>query len=145
MEFLKGYAITILAVVLFSALCEMFLPEGRMKKYSASLIGLAVAAAILSPISRITGTEIRVEDFLPEYNIAADENKYQTELAREYEKRITERIYEEAEGGITCSVLVDPESMEIKKIYIKGSPDGRLISFIVNELGVLENDIEINQ
>lgn len=144
MELLRTYIINMLAVILFSALCEMFLPEGNMKKYASSLIGLAVMAALISPLAAFTGADINLDDYIPaSAAVNQDDSAYRKRVSDEYRSRVCRLIESKSDNGVRAEVDIGDDGVSIKRVYLYGRPGAGLIAFIINELGVLRNDIEI--
>lgn len=147
MEFLKEYIINILAVVLISSLCETFLPEGNMKKYSASIIGLAVIAVLILPITSIDEIQLNMGYSVPnKVTASVDDSEYNKEVLKEYSEKVEKHIEEKGGGKVKAFVIASSKDIgKIDKVKLVGNSDTALISYIINDLGVSRYDIEIRK
>ncbi len=128
----------ILGMALLSALANLLLPAGNMRRFAAPVIGLGITAAILLPaVSLFSGTR---DALLPAIEMAADDVTYQNAVLDAYREKIEKSIMEK--GDVTAHVTVG-ENYEIEKIVLSGSPDGNVMLFIQKDLGVARHAVEI--
>ncbi len=57
MEFLSGYLLSVVGVVLLIVLIDLILPEGKISKYIKSIVSIVVVAVIVSPVAKLVNTD----------------------------------------------------------------------------------------
>lgn len=102
-DWINSWAQGIIIAVIISTIIEMILPEGKIKKYVQTIIGVYIVFIIVSPIiTKITGKEISLKNYvIPENNInyetidtnAYIENTYIESIKKEIMKTIEEAGY----------------------------------------------------
>lgn len=60
-EGLKNWISSIIVMILFVTLVEILIPEGRMRKYVGFITGILVIIAIVAPVMKIIGGEVRFD------------------------------------------------------------------------------------
>ncbi len=131
---MKQYIITFIAAAIIAAVSESVLPEGGIKKYASSIIGIILTGMLVIPLS---GADI--ESIIPQNHIDFEEEA-QSKIIEEAEKTAEARI-EEIEG-IKADVTILPSgSIQSVTLYGKGGND--TVKFITKELGVSRYDIKI--
>lgn len=67
MEQLSSWVKNLIFIILFAALLEMFLPEGRMRKYVKVVIGFFVLSIFIMPLTTVLrGEGLTIYPFLPD-------------------------------------------------------------------------------
>ena len=113
-NWISSWAQGIVIAVIISTIIEMILPNGNIKKYVKTVIGVYIVFAIISPIiSKITGKEISLKTFeIPEESSkvtsAIDTNAY---IENTYINKIKEDIIKniEEKGYKVSSIKIDIE------------------------------------
>ncbi len=131
---MKQYIITFLAAALSAALCEAILPEGSIKKYAASIIGIILTGMLIIPLF---GTDI--EEIIPKFYVDF-EQEAQEKILAEAEKTAESRI--STIEGIKSKVSIAPDG-RIEKVILYGKSGNDTVKFITQELGVSRYDIKI--
>lgn len=106
MEQLSSWVKNLIFIILFAALLEMFLPEGRMRKYVKVVIGFFVLSIFILPLTTVLrGEVLTIYPFLPD-NLDLNQweeiktkgevvEKANRELIKDYySQRIKDRIQE---------------------------------------------------
>ena len=112
LSFINSWVKGIIIAVIISTIIEMILPEGNIKKYVKTVIGVFIVFVIISPIvTKITGREIKLDTFeLPEgkqYEVATiDTNAY---IENTYTNNIKQDIIDN----------LKKQGYEVKKAEIK--------------------------
>ncbi|HHY37910.1 MAG TPA: stage III sporulation protein AF [Clostridia bacterium] len=99
MDWAKDWVRTISAVLFFSVVAEMLMPEGDMKKYAKLVLGVFVVIAIIDPVVRLAGGRLLLP--LPAAPLGGPLEDYGWRVqAGEYEKQSTELISRVVEEGL---------------------------------------------
>ena len=99
-NFINSWIKGIIIAVIISTIIEMILPEGNIKKYVRTVIGVYIVFAIISPImTKITGKEFKLKSYeLPstqaKQTTAIDTNEY---IEKTYIEKIKQDIKENIE------------------------------------------------
>lgn len=146
-NFINSWAKGIIVAVIISTIVEMIIPNGNIKKYIKTVIGVYMVFTIISPIvSKITGKEIKLSNYINsvmgEYDIRSstvslDTDKYIKETYKEnLEKEIKEQIKEKG-------YEIDKIKLEIEE---SGEEYGKInrISLVLNKKDTNVETIEIS-
>ncbi len=131
---MKGYLLKILGVFIMLAVAEVMLPGGNMKKYAKVLLSILVCHALLTPIGVLPEFDIEEEK-----EIAKIDDTFESEVLAEYKKRIEENIFENC--AAEAEVILDTDG-NIEKVILWSDAAK---SYVTEQLGVLESDIEIRK
>ena len=116
-EFINSWVQGITIAVIISTIIEMILPNGNIKKYVRTVIGVYIVFIIVSPIiTKITGKEIKLESFeMPKIekqaSITIDTNAY---IENMYINKIKEDIIEniETKGYKVSNITIEIDKTE---------------------------------
>ena len=68
MEYIKGFIITLITMIVFMTAIEIIAPENTMKKYVKYVLGLMLVALLISPIIKfVTGGEKVLSSIVDNY------------------------------------------------------------------------------
>lgn len=134
---MKEYLVHVMGVVILVCIGEMFLPEGNLKKYSGVIFGLLLCAAMLSPLS----AELDIELF-PQIQSEEAADTFESEVQSEYTARLEGMI--EEKSGVRARITL-AENFSLLGVELFGTPSGEGMNFIINELGVSRDEIEIRE
>lgn len=71
-SWIKDWSQGVIVAVILATILEMLLPDNKNKKYITSIIGIFILFSIISPIiSRVTGKDIKLEDYIDTKNITS--------------------------------------------------------------------------
>lgn len=123
MEFLSGYLLSIVGVVLLTVLIDLILPDGKMAKYVKSVMAIVVVAVIISPIAKLTTTDFDFGKLFSTTTYQVDQvildnitNLSVAEYERDLEKNLASLGYED----VHISLIVENKdgTQIIKYIYV---------------------------
>ena len=100
-EAFTSYIKTITALTLFSALAELFMPEGNFRKYLEMVLGIMVLAAVVQPLFRLGESEIPI--FPAEISVQSHLQK-EKNYAKMQEKWVRDAYTKEMEEGILADL-----------------------------------------
>lgn len=132
----------ILALSLFTAICDFFLPEGNVRKFAAPLLTLSVTAAILLPLPSLFSGSTDLSALLPEIEAAAASEGFTDAVKEAYKARIGEEIA--ARGG-TLSEMEVAEDFTISRMVLTGEESLAAMHYIFTELEVARDRVEIRK
>ncbi len=94
MEFLSGYLLSIVGVVVLIVLIDLILPDGKISKYIKSIVSVVVVAVIVSPVAKLIKSDF---DFRSIF-----EEKYQvdTEFLSEIDSQNSETFSRDLESKL---------------------------------------------
>ncbi len=137
---MKAYILRVLAVSMLTALCNLFLPDGQVRRFAAPMLGLAVTASILVPAAALFKADIAADALLPAAEIVPDTETYVRRVEEEYTKRIADEIA--ARGDVTASVSLR-EDFTVSRIVLTGDVNTAVMQYITMELEVPRSHVEI--
>lgn len=138
---MKAYLLRILAISLLLAICDFFLPRGKVRRFASPLLGLFITAAVLLPaVSLFRGSAENLEDLLPQTETVLESDTFSKNVEAEYIKRIEAEI--EAFGGADATVTLG-ENYTISHILLTGNPSTQMMFYITTKLEVPRNHVEI--
>ena len=121
MEFLKSWTSAIAGTIIFTALCEMIVPDGNMKKYVRMCLGMLVMITLIKPLSNINLSSYAENLFDYDKTLAYSQQKNYTEEERTiikelYQEKLEGKIKETLENKINAEITarVDAETEDEK-------------------------------
>jgi stage III sporulation protein AF len=139
-EFLKGWVLNIITLVMFIVLLEILLPSGKLKKIINLVSGFILIVAIVKPFgsffnSKITLNEFQIinSNFIDkkelEYSSRIIEEKQKQQVTEIYRKKLINSIEERLKNvkkitDVEADIVIDENYMsenfgEIKKVFVK--------------------------
>lgn len=143
---IKTYIMTIVAVVLLSAIAEALMPETEMKKYISLVVGLVVLFAIAKPIISIPEISvsdmfIRLDDDVSQSSIkiskSIEEAQYKvvdTNFASSLSENISDSIHSAC--GIKCDVEVVIKNGIVENIKLNTNQNDTIKQFVKTTYGL---------
>ena len=139
---MRAYLLRILGVSLLASLCDYFLPDGAMRKFTSPIISLFVSAAILLPPIALLKNAPSGEDFLPVIENTLSTESYAESVATEYKKKITAEI---AARGAACTEILLNDDFTVSHITLTGNVPPSAMHYIITELEVSRHHVEIRK
>jgi len=136
----REYILRVLSVSLFTSLCDFFLPDGKVRRFAAPMLGLAVTASILLPAISLFGDAQNADALLPVAESVVDGDVYTQGVEEAYKERIRAEI--EARGG-TVTEIVLGENFSVSRIVLTGAVPTSAMLYITAELEVPRSHVEI--
>lgn len=155
-EFLKGWTLNIVTLVIFIVLLEILIPSGRMKKYINLISGFIIMIALITPVLKLIQKDddlkafelfetvnIGKMDIDTKSNVLSDSQSKQ--VVEVYRQKIIAQLESYAEQNddiesVNADVIIDedPNSQkygEIKRVYMNlvmkdKNEDARAVSII---------------
>lgn len=118
---MKSYISTIIYICVFSIILELILPNSKLKKYIATLIGLLIIITLITPVFDFLKNNNITEVISNTLNKVADNNleqKYKYDFSNLQNKMILNRTKESIEEDILKS-CIQKFDKKIKKVNIK--------------------------
>lgn len=137
---MRAYILRVLAISLFASLCDFFLPDGKVRRFAAPVLGLAVTASILLPAVSLFGETQDADALLPAAESVLEGDVYARSVEEEYKKRIAAEI--EARGATVAEIALD-ESFSVSRIVLSGDVSTAAMLYITAELEVPRGHVEI--
>ncbi len=137
---MRGYILRVLSVSLFTSLCNFFLPDGKVRRFAAPVLGLAVTASILLPAVSLFGDTPDADALLPVAESVLEGDIYTRSVEEAYKERIGAEI--KARGG-TVEEIELGENFSISRIVLTGKVPASAMLYITAELEVPRNHVEI--
>lgn len=158
MEFLKGWTSAIAGTIIFTALCEIIVPDGNMKKYVRMCLGMLVMITLIKPLSNINLNSFTENLFDYDKTLAYSQQKNYTKEERElikelYQGKIEGKIKETLEKKINAEITarVDAETKaeenfgEILSLYIIVSQKDGFWDYADEIKKILKEDFGISE
>ena len=125
MGYIKSYFLNIIAVILFTVLVEILMPNNSFRGYIKLVLGLLVVLTVIKPITNIAGFDL--ETYIPEetYTVSSsDIHDVQNEqinnvFLEQLENHIMADVKNEFNAEI--SVHIDGDINEVRKIVVSGN------------------------
>lgn len=142
---MKEYMTSLGTVLMMTALSNMLIPNGNIKKFVSMAMGFILISAALSFLPA------KKEDFrfsfdsfeLSESDFARAEAVYRAEIIKEHKKNLENKIESYMKHGSKAYVEVT-ESGEITRVTLSLRGDeSRAVRFITEELGVSRERIKL--
>ncbi|HHW31750.1 MAG TPA: stage III sporulation protein AF [Clostridiaceae bacterium] len=139
-EFLKGWVLNIITLVMFLVLLEILIPSGKLKKFINLVSGFILIIVLIEPFAGNALDSRKLEDFQIinskvinekelEYNSKIMEEEQMKQVSEVYKKKLTDNIVQRLEkvdgiSNIEAEILIDEDYTsntfgEIKKVFIK--------------------------
>lgn len=141
MGYIKSYFLNIIAVILFTVLVEILMPNNSFRGYIKLVLGLLVVLAVIKPITNITGLDI--ETYIPEeaYTVSSSDvdevqnDQINSVFLEQLENHIVADVKNKFNTEI--SVCIDGDVNELRKIIVSGnSVSNEIILHISKTYGV---------
>lgn len=138
-EFLKGWVVNIVTLVMFIVLAEILVPSGKIKKFVDLVSGFILIIAIVNPVIGLLHRNVDLKEFqiadgnfIDKKEIEANsrflKEQHMKQIAELYRQKLIRRLEESArdmEGivDVKADVLIDedyksPNFGEIKRVYL---------------------------
>lgn len=137
---MRDYILRVLGISFFTVLCHFFLPDGKVRRFAAPVLGLAVTASILFPAASLFREPTAADGLLPAVESVLDTESYIRSVEEEYKKRIAAEIA--ARGGVTAEITLG-DDFSIEKIALSGDANTAVMLYITTELEVPRSHVEI--
>ncbi len=137
---MKAYILRVLGISLFTALAGFFMPDGRVRRFAAPVLGLAVTASVLVPAVSLFRADIAADSLLPAAESVLDGDVYAQSVEEEYKKRIAAEIA--ARGNVTATITIG-ENYIVDHILLEGEVSNAVMHYITMELEVPRSRVEI--
>lgn len=137
---MRAYILRVLGVSLFTTLCHLFLPDGKVRRFAAPVMGLAVTAAILVPAVGFLQKDMTADSLLPRVETVLESDTYVRAVEEEYKKRIAAEIM--ARGDVQATVFLG-DGYKVERILLEGDVTSAVMQYITTELEVGRSRVEI--
>lgn len=117
MEFLQGWIISLVSIVILSVLIDVILPNGSIRKYTRFIIGILVIFVILSPVVRLLNKGFSLDKVIEGnlYKLNIDEFQYKaSNMEGLYQKSILDLYKTKLETEIKRQVVVQTGIQNLK-------------------------------
>lgn len=117
MEFLQGWIISLVSIVILSVLIDVILPNGNIRKYTRFIIGILVIFVILSPVVRLLNKGFSLDKVIEGnlYKLNIDEFQYKaSNMEGLYQKSILDLYKRKLETEIKRQVVVQTGIQNLK-------------------------------
>ena len=129
MEYIKGFIITLITMIVFMTAIEIIAPENTMKKYVKYVLGLILVALLISPIIKfVTGGEKVLSSIVDDYTKEVQTNSNSKYLKKDvvsysFDKnceKILENKYQKFEFicNSECDIKYTTMDLYVKKLDI---------------------------
>ena len=158
MDFFRVWTSAVSGTIIFTALCEIIVPDGNIKKYVRLILGMIVTVTLIKPLGSMnivkTTEEIlnynKALAYSQQENYTEDEKKKITQL---YQRKLEEKITESLESKINASISIDVDTEselkekfgEIKEIYVEVSQDNGFKDYQDEIMEILRKDYGISE
>ncbi len=139
---MRTYLVRILALSLFTSICDFFLPEGNIRKFASPILSLSVTAAILLPLPSLFSASPSLSSLLPEIESAVAQDGFTNAVEEAYKARIGKEIA--ARGGTLSEIELD-SSFAIRRLVLTGEESLSAMHYIFTELEVPRERVEIRK
>ncbi len=138
-DFIKQWAINIVALVLFIVVIEMLLPKGKMKKYAGIATGTIMIITIVNPLLELSGKDFdfvgaqtagsnMVSRIEIENNSRLMEREQMEQIVQVYRANIIEQIEHNAQGvegvrNVKADIIINEDTQSedfgvIRRAYL---------------------------
>lgn len=123
MEFLSGYLLSIVGVVMLTVLIDLILPDGKINKYIKSIVAIMVVAVIISPVAKLIKADFDFSKIFASSNYQIDEailDSITSKNIENYERELETRLKDFGFEGVNVSIVTEDTSGQkiIKYIYV---------------------------
>lgn len=142
---MKDYMTSLGVVLMLSALSNMLIPEGSIKKYASLAMGFMLITAALSFIPTGSQMPVFTEDTfaISEEEIAASEAQYRAEVLKRHRENLEKTIEEKLKYGGRANVEVSPEGEVISVALTVFGDESGAVAYIVENLGISRERISL--
>lgn len=124
---LSGYALSVFTIIIISAIADMLLPEGKLRKTAKTVFSLIITLTLISPIIKLVKGDVNIG--LPEYEQIQIDSAfvdYVNYISKtDYEKLIFDTLeFNNIENVKSVACDIDDKSKLIKIIEIIYDKDG---------------------
>lgn len=139
---MREYIISLGSVMTLSALAQMLMPEGSIKKFASLAIGFMIVATVLSPIPfNVRNFNFKSES--TEIDFSSAEATYRAEVIMRHRENLSEKINAQMVHGSKAFVETDNDG-NITSVTIRMRGDeSKAVLYITNELKVSRERIKI--
>ena len=126
-----SYALSVFAVIVISAIADMMLPQGKIKKTAKAVFSLIITFTLLSPAIRLIKGDINVDEIVVcDMNVDEDFITYTLDIAKKsYEINVFELLKTRGYDNVTevdCEVDESGKKVKnVKIIYDKNGINGK--------------------
>ena len=139
---MRDYIISLGVVMTLSALAQILMPEGSIKKFASLAIGFMIVATVLSPIPfNIKDLNFKSENTKLDFSSA--EATYRAEVIMRHKENLNEKINAQMVHGSKAFVETDNDgNITSVTIRLRGD-ESKAVLYITNELKVSRERIKI--
>ncbi len=99
MEWVREWVLQMVGVIVLSAICDIIMVNGEMKKYVKPILGFVLVFVIIRPISALSTDKIRIDVLQDSIGKTIEitqelDEKQKTDIVKIYEERLEEKIRE---------------------------------------------------
>lgn len=137
---IKEFILSIISIAFLSTVCEMIIPEGKMKSYYKLVFGFILMCVLIKPVGNINNfpeIDFSSESVITEEELKAASNAY---ILKIHEENIKSRICELCGDDIEIFIELFSDG-NIRSVTIRGEVPSTTIEFLKTELGC--NDIKV--
>jgi len=139
---MREYIISLGCVMTISALAQMLMPEGSIKKFASLAMGFMIVATVLSPIS-FNIKDLTFKSESTEIDFSSAEATYRAEVIMRHKENLNEKINAQMVHGSKAFVETDNDG-NITSVTIRARGDeSKAVLYITNELKVSRERIKI--
>lgn len=162
LEFIRGWVIQIAGIIIFSSVCEAIVPNGGLKKYINTVLGIILVLAVVTPFTteKFGNLSYKIKNFeqYDAYVSQLNTDEIQKEqIVQVYNKKLATKIQENIKSALgieNAEVILETETEnaehfgEIKHIVItvdclSENEKNKIIQIIQNIYGVYKDNIEL--
>ena len=143
MEYIKSYFLNIIAVILFTVVVEILMPNTSLKGYIKLVLGLLVVFTVIKPIMNLANVDFSTFLTTDEVIIVSSqvEEVQNSQINNLFCEKLETTIAEDIQNNFnqTVSVDVDADVNEIRKITVLGASkekENDVATYILNIYGV---------
>lgn len=159
MGFIREYATGIIVVSVFAILCDSLVPEGNLKKYVKTVVGLVVMLVIVSPVTRLP---FYADTFqIPVIQLEGDSadaaqlertqadtlrSQFESDMARRLEQELLNRFGVQTEVTVTAALDMEGSIAGVGSVQVVCETrvsDGELTAWLSTQLGLEKANITI--
>lgn len=119
---MKSYLLSVAGMALFTSVCFILIPEGKLKKFIGAILRLCCSLVLLTPIIGFLG-DASLETFQTEVSLQQSYLSYCEGVQNDYYcAEIVDFLYREY--GLEASVRVETEGGKLQKIFVSFSNSG---------------------
>ena len=125
MGYIKSYFLNIIAVILFTVLVEILMPNNSFRGYIKLVLGLLVVLTVIKSITNIAGFDL--ETYIPEetYTVSSSdiEDVQNEQMNNVFLEQLENHIMADVKNEFNAeiSVYIDGDINELRKVVISGN------------------------